>query len=78
MEVSTHFDARLIPVSSLLFLRVKCILGRIFTEIRCQQLTKQSELSREEQGPRVIIPVLLPVLTEGQDREETKGWQAEL
>ena len=52
--------------------------GKDFIKIRHQQQAEQSELSREEQVPRVIFRVLLPVLKERQDREKTKGWQAGL
>lgn len=38
--------------------------GKDFIKIRPQQQAEQSELSREEQGPRVIFHVLLPVLKE--------------
>lgn len=38
--------------------------GKDFIKIRPQQQAEQSELSREEQGPRVIFRVLLPVLKE--------------
>lgn len=52
--------------------------GKDFINIRHQQQGNQSELSRKEQRPRVIFPALLPVSKQGQDRENTKGWQVEL
>lgn len=75
--VGKHLDAKLIPVSSLLFV---CLMhsGKDFIRIKHQYQSKQGELPGKEQGHVDLFCVLLPVLKEEQGRGKTKGWLEEL
>lgn len=64
------------PVLSVICVSVHS--GKAFIGIRHRYQSEQGELPGKEQGHRDLFYVLLPVLEEGQEREETEGWLEEV